>query len=88
MTIEEKDKDIHSTEKEEKTHKMANIPEELPILPLRNTVAFPYSVMPLAVGIVGGATRSHPVAQIALKFAAPIRIPLTKQPAHPPDPSS
>jgi ATP-dependent Lon protease len=27
------------------------IPEEVPILPLRNTVAFPYIVMPLAVGI-------------------------------------
>jgi len=27
------------------------IPEMLPILPLRNTVAFPYIVMPLAVGI-------------------------------------
>ncbi len=27
------------------------IPEEIPILPLRNTVAFPYIVMPLAVGI-------------------------------------
>ncbi len=27
------------------------IPEELPILPLRNTVALPYLVMPLAVGI-------------------------------------
>ncbi|MBN1486624.1 MAG: endopeptidase La [Anaerolineae bacterium] len=27
------------------------IPEDLPILPLRNTVAFPYIVMPLAVGI-------------------------------------
>lgn len=27
------------------------IPEELPILPLRNMVAFPYSVVPLAVGI-------------------------------------
>jgi len=27
------------------------IPEELPILPLRNTVAFPFTVMPLAVGI-------------------------------------
>ena len=40
---------MHNTEQEEKTQKMANIPEELPILPLRNTVAFPYSVMPLAV---------------------------------------
>ncbi len=27
------------------------VPEEVPILPLRNTVAFPYIVMPLAVGI-------------------------------------
>jgi len=27
------------------------IPEELPILPLRNTVAFPFVVMPIAVGI-------------------------------------
>ncbi len=27
------------------------IPEEIPVLPLRNTVAFPYIVMPLAVGI-------------------------------------
>lgn len=27
------------------------VPEEVPVLPLRNTVAFPYIVMPLAVGI-------------------------------------
>ncbi len=31
--------------------KVQTIPEELPILPLRNTVAFPFTVMPLAVGI-------------------------------------
>ena len=30
---------------------LADVPEELPILPLRNTVAFPFIVMPLAVGI-------------------------------------
>ncbi len=30
---------------------LKKMPEELPILPLRNTVAFPYIVMPLAVGI-------------------------------------
>ncbi len=30
---------------------LEDMPEELPILPLRNTVAFPYIVMPLAVGI-------------------------------------
>ena len=30
---------------------VANIPDELPILPLRNIVAFPFIVVPLAVGI-------------------------------------
>ncbi len=30
---------------------ISKIPEEVPILPLRNTVAFPYIVMPLAVGV-------------------------------------
>jgi len=30
---------------------IANIPDELPILPLRNIVAFPFIVVPLAVGI-------------------------------------
>ncbi len=30
---------------------ISQVPEEIPILPLRNTVAFPYIVMPLAVGI-------------------------------------
>ena len=41
---------------------------------------------------VGAArsSRNHwmVVVQVALKFAAPIRIPLTKRPARPPDPSS
>jgi ATP-dependent Lon protease len=32
-------------------HKKEIIPEELPILPLRNTVAFPYTMLPLVVGI-------------------------------------
>ncbi|HIC95814.1 TPA: AAA family ATPase, partial [Candidatus Bipolaricaulota bacterium] len=30
---------------------IATIPDELPILPLRNTVAFPFTLMPVAVGI-------------------------------------
>ena len=30
---------------------LGGLPEELPILPLRNTVAFPFIVMPLAVGV-------------------------------------
>lgn len=33
------------------TERLANLPSELPILPLRNTVAYPFSVLPLAVGI-------------------------------------
>lgn len=30
---------------------MTDIPRDLPILPLRNTVAYPFSVLPLAVGV-------------------------------------
>ena len=30
---------------------LEQLPEELPILPLRNTVALPFAIMPLAVGI-------------------------------------
>ncbi len=33
-----------------------DIPSELPILPLRNTVAFPFSMMPLSVGIPRSVT--------------------------------
>ncbi len=36
---------------EKDNHKQPTIPEELPILPLRNTVAFPFTVLPLTVGI-------------------------------------
>jgi ATP-dependent Lon protease len=28
-----------------------HIPDELPILPLRNTVAFPFTIIPLSIGI-------------------------------------
>jgi ATP-dependent Lon protease len=38
-------------ESEDNADVMNNIPEELPILPLRNTVAFPFSALPLVVGI-------------------------------------
>jgi ATP-dependent Lon protease len=40
-----------------------NIPDELPILPLRNTVAFPLSMLPLSVGI----PRSVQLIEDALK---------------------
>ena len=36
---------------EEREDKLAKIPTEIPILPLRNIVAYPYSMLPLAVGI-------------------------------------
>jgi ATP-dependent Lon protease len=38
-------------ETDENTELVKRIPEELPILPLRNTVAFPFSALPLVVGI-------------------------------------
>ena len=31
--------------------RVASIPRDLPILPLRNTVAYPFSVLPLVVGV-------------------------------------
>jgi len=31
--------------------RVASIPSDLPILPLRNTVAYPLSVLPLVVGV-------------------------------------
>jgi ATP-dependent Lon protease len=36
---------------EDNAERLANLPEELPILPLRNTVAFPFSMLPLVIGI-------------------------------------
>jgi len=41
---------IHADE-QKKSKGTPEIPNELPILPLRNTVAFPHSVLPLSVGI-------------------------------------
>ena len=36
---------------DEQTTRLATIPSDLPILPLRSTLAYPFSVMPLAIGI-------------------------------------
>lgn len=41
----------HFMQPEEESSQIAELPQELPILPLRNTLAYPFSVMPLAVGI-------------------------------------
>ena len=49
--------------KENETGQEAEIPNELPILPLRNTVAFPSSMIPLSVGVA----RSVKLIEEALK---------------------
>ena len=41
----------HFMQPDEQTTHLTNIPSDLPILPLRSTLAYPFSVMPLAIGI-------------------------------------
>ncbi len=41
----------HFMQPDDEASQVSKVPEELPILPLRNTLAYPFSVMPLAVGI-------------------------------------
>jgi len=41
----------HFMQPDEQTTRLTHIPSDLPILPLRNTLAYPFSVMPLAIGI-------------------------------------
>jgi ATP-dependent Lon protease len=36
---------------EEIAERLANLPSDLPILPLRNSVAYPFSILPLVIGI-------------------------------------
>lgn len=61
------------------------IPEELPILPLRNTVAFPYIVMPLAVGIprsvrlIEDVDRGNRVVGLVAMKDPSVEIPSTSQ---------
>jgi len=61
------------------------IPEELPILPLRNTVAFPYIVMPLAVGIprsvrlIEDVDRGNRVVGLVAMKDPTVEIPSTSQ---------
>jgi len=49
MTEKEQKPTAENIQKE--SVKLPEIPNELPILPLRNSIAFPFSMMPLAVGI-------------------------------------
>ena len=41
----------HFMQPDEQTTRLATVPSDLPILPLRSTLAYPFSVMPLAIGI-------------------------------------
>ena len=41
----------HFMQPDEQTNRLTNIPSTLPILPLRNTIAYPFSVMPLSIGL-------------------------------------
>lgn len=61
------------------------IPDEVPILPLRNTVAFPYIVMPLAVGIprsvklIGDADKSGRIIGLVAMTDPSIEVPDSTQ---------
>ncbi len=64
---------------------LRRIPEELPILPLRNTVAFPYIVMPLAVGIprsvrlIEDVDRGNRVVGLVAMKDPSVEVPATSQ---------
>ena len=49
-------------------HILANVPDELPVLPLRNMVAFPFTMLPIAVGV----PRSVKLTQDAMQGNRPI----------------
>ncbi len=54
---------------EDNAERLTSIPEDIPILPLRNTVAYPFSVLPLAVGM----PRSVKLIEDALQGKPPDR---------------
>src|SRR5436305_5758428 len=53
---------------------LAQVPEELPVLPLRNMVAFPFTMMPIAVGVprsvklVRDAMQDHRLVALVTSF--------------------
>jgi ATP-dependent Lon protease len=53
-----------------------SIPEELPILPLRGTVAFPFIIMPLSIGV----PRSTKLIKSAVQNSTMIGLVVSKQP--------
>ena len=53
-----------------------SIPEELPILPLRGTVAFPFIIMPLSIGV----PRSTKLIKSAVQNNSMIGLVVSKKP--------
>ena len=41
----------HFMQPDEQTTRLTTVPSTLPILPLRNTMAYPFSLMPLGIGL-------------------------------------
>ena len=68
---------LHFMKPEDITSRLEDIPEELPILPLRNTVAYPFMIIPLVVGI----PRSVKLVEEALKTNSPIGLVSVKDPS-------
>ena len=68
---------LHFMKPEDMKSQLENIPDALPILPLRNTVVFPFTVIPLAVG----TPRSVKLIEDALKSETPIGLLATKDPS-------
>ncbi|MBW1999935.1 MAG: LON peptidase substrate-binding domain-containing protein, partial [Deltaproteobacteria bacterium] len=68
---------LHLFKTDEIEKHLENIPEELPILPLRNTVAYPFAVIPLAIGV----PRSIKLVEEALQSDIPVGLVAMKDPS-------
>ncbi|MBW2029102.1 MAG: endopeptidase La [Deltaproteobacteria bacterium] len=68
---------LHLFKTDEIEKHLENMPEELSILPLRNTVAYPFAVIPLAVGV----PRSIRLVEEALQADKPIGLVAMKDPS-------
>ena len=53
----------HFMQPDEQANRLTTVPSTLPILPLRNTIAYPFSVMPLSIGL----TRSVQLIEDAMR---------------------
>jgi hypothetical protein len=49
--------------------RLAHVPEEVAILPLRNTLAYPFSVLPLTVGVARSVKLVEDALELAIRGA-------------------